>query len=69
VPNAAAFAVFLALALRSLPDLLGARQEAFTHWHMLSELDEAAREAGGLSLCALWSAVQTALAWRFRARA
>jgi Transmembrane family 220, helix len=62
VPNAAALAVFVALALRALPDLLGGREEAFTHWKMLAERDEVAREAGGLMLCALWSGVQTALA-------
>ncbi len=67
--NAAALAVFTALALRALPDLLHGRKEAFTHWRMLAERDEVAREAGGLLLCALWSAVQTAVAWRRRARA
>jgi len=69
VPNAAACAVFSALALRALPDLLGAREEAFTHWHMLAARDEVAREAGGLSICALWTGVQTVFAWRARARA
>jgi hypothetical protein len=38
---------------------VGARREAFESWHMQSSGDEAAREAGGLALCALWSAVQT----------
>lgn len=65
-PNAAACAAFGALALRALPDLLGGREEAFTHWHMLSEKDEVAREGGGLLLCALWSAVQTTAALRRR---
>jgi len=69
VPNAAAFAVLAALALRALPDLLGAREEAFTHWHMLATRDEVAREAGGLLICALWSGVQTALALARRTEA
>lgn len=68
-PNLAALAVFLVLAARALPDLLGARTEAFTHWHMLSSEDEVAREAGGLLLCALWSTVQSAVALRQRASA
>jgi hypothetical protein len=66
IPNAAACLAFVLLAARALPDLLGAREQAFTHWHMLESGDEVAREAGGLLLCALWSAVQTALAWRAR---
>ncbi len=68
VPNAVAFAAYVGLALRAAPDLLAAREEAFTHWHMLSSGDEVAREAGGLAICAAWSAVQTAVAWRSRAR-
>lgn len=69
VPNAAALALFAALALRALPDLLGGREQAFTHWHMLSSEDEVAREAGGLLICAAWSAVQTVVALRARRRA
>ncbi len=69
VPNAAAFAVFAALALRALPDLLGGREDAFTHWQMLAARDVVAREAGGLLICALWSGLQTALALRARSRA
>jgi hypothetical protein len=68
VPNVLAALAFLALGLRALPDLLGAREEAFTHWHMLSERDEVAREAGGLAICAAWSAVLTAAALRARRR-
>ena len=64
IPNAVACAGFTLLAVRALPDLLGAREQAFTHWQMLDSGDEVAREAGGLLLCALWSAVQTALAFR-----
>ena len=64
VPNAAALAMYVALGLRALPDLLAAREEAFTHWQMLSAGDEVAREAGGILLCAAWSALQTALAFR-----
>lgn len=67
VPNALALLTFAALAARALPDLLAAREQAFTHWHMLSPSDEVAREAGGLMICALWSAVQTACALRARA--
>lgn len=66
VPNAAALAAFALLAVRALPDLLAAREAAFTHWHMLSSGDEVAREAGGLAICAAWSAVQTGVAWRTR---
>lgn len=66
IPNAAALVLFAILAARTLPDLLGGREQAFTHWHMLEARDEVAREAGGLLLCALWSAVQTAVAWRLR---
>jgi hypothetical protein len=66
VPNAVALLAFAALAARALPDLLAAREQAFTHWHMLSASDEVAREAGGLTICALWSAVQTACALRAR---
>ena len=65
-PNALALLVFGALALRALPELLAAREEAFTHWHMRSASDEVAREAGGLAICALWSAVQTWQALRLR---
>ena len=66
IPNAVACLAFTLLAVRALPDLLGAREEALTHWRMLDPGDEAAREAGGLLLCALWSAVQTAAAVRAR---
>lgn len=66
VPNAVALLAFAALAARALPDLLAAREAAFTHWHMLAQRDEVAREAGGLLVCALWSAVQTAAAYRAR---
>jgi hypothetical protein len=65
-PNVAALVVFSVLALRALPDLLGARPEAFTHWKMMAASDELAREAGGLAICALWSALQTAFALRAR---
>jgi len=58
-PNAAALGVFLALFALWAPSLVGARHEAFESFHMLAPEDEAPREAGGLALCALWSAVQT----------
>jgi hypothetical protein len=64
LPNAAAFALFAVLAAHALPDLLGGREAAFTHWQMLEPRDEVAREAGGLLLCALWSGVQTVVALR-----
>jgi hypothetical protein len=66
LPNAAALGFFAVLAARALPDLLAAREEAFTHWHMLAAKDEVAREAGGLLICATWSAVQTFVAMRSR---
>ena len=67
-PNLVVLLGYAVLALRALPDLLAAREAAFTHWHMLAAGDELAREAGGLWICALWSGVQTALAWRARPR-
>lgn len=68
VPNVAALVVFALLALRALPDLLGARSSAFTQWEMRDAGAEAAREAGGLWICALWSGLQTAFAFRARPR-
>ncbi len=66
VPNAAALGIFAVLAALALPDLLAAREAAFTHWHMLAAQDEVAREAGGLLICAVWSAAQTLVAARLR---
>jgi hypothetical protein len=66
IANLIALLAFALLAGRALPDLLAAREAAFTHWQMLDSSDELAREAGGLLLCAAWSAVQTAVAWRAR---
>jgi hypothetical protein len=63
-PNAAALALFLGLFALWAPSLVGARREAFESWHMQSAGDEEAREAGGLALCALWTAVQTLRARR-----
>jgi hypothetical protein len=54
---------FSAGALVGLPELLRARAEAFTSFHMRSPADEVARESLGLLLCASWSAL---LAWRAR---
>jgi hypothetical protein len=68
VPNAAALGLFAVLFGLWAPSLLGARHEAFETFHMLSPADEEPREAGGLALCAAWSAVQTWAAWR-RSRA
>jgi hypothetical protein len=65
-PNVAASALFVALLVLWAPSLIDARTDAFTHWRMQSPADEEAREAGGLALCALWSAVQTAVAFRAR---
>jgi Transmembrane family 220, helix len=63
-PNAAALVLFLGLFALWAPSFVGARCEAFESWHMLAAEDEAPREAGGLALCALWSAVQTVAARR-----
>jgi hypothetical protein len=60
-----AAAVFLAGALVGLPELLHARAEAFSSFHMQSLGDEVARESVGLLICASWSAL---LAWRARLR-
>jgi hypothetical protein len=65
-PNAAALALFVGLFALWAPSLPAARREAFAHWRMRSAGDEEAREAGGLALCALWSVLQTALAYRAR---
>jgi hypothetical protein len=65
-PNAAALVLFVGLFALWAPSLFSARSDAFTHWRMQSAEDEAAREAGGLALCAAWSALQTALAARTR---
>jgi hypothetical protein len=54
---------FAAGALVGLPELLHARAEAFTSFHMQLLGDEVARESVGLLLCALWSAL---LVWRAR---
>jgi hypothetical protein len=66
IPNAAALAMYSVLALRLAPELLGAREESFTHWQMQAPSDEVAREAGGVLLCASWSALQTWCAFRPR---
>ena len=51
------------LRTRTLSEVSGV---CATHWHMRSASDEVAREAGGLAICALWSAVQTWQALRLR---
>jgi hypothetical protein len=66
LPNAAALVLFAVLLALWAPSLARAQGDAFTHWRMRSVADEEVREAGGLVLCALWSAVQTALAVRAR---
>ena len=58
-PNLAAFAVFSLLFLVWMPSLVDSRREAFTSIQMKTPEDEAPREAGGLFLCAAWSAVLT----------
>jgi len=65
-PNAAALVVFLVLFAIWAPSLFGARREAFTSFSMRAAADEEPREAVGLALCALWSAVQTMAARRNR---
>lgn len=67
--NAAALVVYLALFALWAPTWVGARQQAFESWRMQAPEDEEPREAGGLALCALWSAVQTVRARRLRAPA
>lgn len=64
--NAAALLLYLALFALWAPSLVGARPEAFEHWQMQASGDEEAREAGGLALCAFWSAVQMLMARRGR---
>jgi branched-subunit amino acid transport protein len=64
--NAAALVVYLALFALWAPTLVGARHQAFESWRMQAPEDEEPREAGGLALCALWSAVQTLTARRLR---
>ena len=63
-PNFAALVLFLAFFAAWSPTLFGARSEAFTSFEMRAANDEEPREAIGLLLCAGWSAVQTAAAWR-----
>lgn len=67
-PNAAALLLFLVLFALWSPSLVSARHEAFANWRMQVATDEAPREAMGLALCAIWSAVQTAAALRRRDR-
>jgi len=66
-PNALALVLYLVLFAFWAPSLWGARHQAVESWHMQAHEDEEPREAGGLALCALWSAVQTALARRLSA--
>lgn len=65
--NAAALGLFLVFAALWVPSLLGSRSEAFTSFEMKTKSDEEPREAGGLLLCAAWSAWLTRSAWRLRA--
>ena len=62
--NAAALVLYLVLFAIWAPSLVGARHQAFESWHMQAPEDEAPREAGGLALCAVWSAIQTLAARR-----
>ena len=66
VPNAAAFVLFVGLTALWLPSLESARPEAFTSFQMKESRDEEPRETIGLALCAVWSGVQTRLAWLHR---
>ena len=61
--NAAALALYVGLAAWWIPTLFDARPEAFTSFEMKEASDEAPREAGGLLLCAAWSAYLTWRAW------
>jgi hypothetical protein len=62
-PTLLAAAVYLALALYWAPAFGQARPESFSAWQMGTVADEEVREAAGIALCALWTAV---LAWRTR---
>ena len=66
VPNALALAFFAGMTAAWAPSPSSVRVEAFTSFSMKSEADEEPREAMGLLLCTVWSAVQTAGAWRRR---
>ena len=66
-PNAVATAVFVVLTFWWLPSLSDARSQAFTEFKMVDQSDEEPRETVGLAVCAGWSAVQAAYAWRRRA--
>ncbi len=65
-PNVAAFILFVALTALWLPSLETARPEAFTSLKMKASRDEAPRETIGLALCAVWSLVQSQVAWGHR---
>lgn len=62
-PTYLAAVVYLVLALYWAPAFRAARPASFNHWEMGTIADEEVREAGGVALCALWTAV---LAWRAR---
>jgi hypothetical protein len=69
VPNLVALALFAALAVAWAPAFFGSRSEAYTSWEMKAPQDEEPREAGGLLLCTVWSAVLSHRAWRTRTSA
>ena len=60
VPNAVAVAIFGIWFLSLAPTLVGAEFEAFQSFQMKEKVHEEPREAVGLLLCAIWSAL---LAW------
>lgn len=66
IPNVAGFVLYLVLTALWLPSLETARPEAFTSLRMKAGRDEAPRETIGLALCALWSLVQSQVAWSHR---
>lgn len=65
-PNAAAAALFAALAIWWAPSLGTARGEAFTSVRMKASQDEEPRETIGLVLCAVWTATTAAVVRRRR---
>ncbi|MCH7868754.1 MAG: transmembrane 220 family protein [Myxococcales bacterium] len=64
IPNAAAAAVFAAWFLSLAPTIGSADPEAFTSFQMKDVSHEEPREAMGLALCAVWTAVLAGFAWR-----
>ena len=67
-PNIGAAGLFVLLTLLWMPSLGGARSEAFTSFELKASRDERPRETVGLAICAGFSVLQAAIAWRHRPR-